>query len=153
LKAVFADTFYWAALTGIDDPAHVRVLELSRSLQSDRIATTDEVLAEYLTFFAGARPRIPHWVGRIVAELIDSPEIRIVPQSREFVLAGLTLCRARPDRGYGLTDCISMQTMRREGLAGVLTNDRHFRPGRVPRSFSGFLSPAHTSISRYPLEC
>jgi predicted nucleic acid-binding protein len=28
--------------------------------------------------------------------------------------------------GYSLTDCISMQTMRREALTEVLTNDRHF---------------------------
>ena len=33
---------------------------------------------------------------------------------------------ARPDKGYSLTDCISMQTMRREGLTEILTNDRHF---------------------------
>ncbi|MBL8230396.1 MAG: hypothetical protein JNL98_18040 [Bryobacterales bacterium] len=32
----------------------------------------------------------------------------------------------RPDKGYSLTDCISIQTMRREGLTGALTNDRYF---------------------------
>jgi hypothetical protein len=32
----------------------------------------------------------------------------------------------RPDKGYSLTDCISMQTMRREGLTEALTKDRHF---------------------------
>jgi predicted nucleic acid-binding protein len=126
LKAVFADTFYWAALTAVEDPAHARALDLSRSLAPERIVTTDEVLAEYLTFFAGAGPRIRDWVGRNVAELIDDPEVRIVSQSRESFIAGLTLYRARPDKGYSLTDCISMQTMRREGLTDVLTNDRHF---------------------------
>ncbi len=29
-------------------------------------------------------------------------------------------------KGYSLTDCISMQTMRREGLTEILTSDRHF---------------------------
>ena len=33
---------------------------------------------------------------------------------------------ARPDKGYSLTDCISMATMRKKGLTEVLTNDRHF---------------------------
>jgi len=42
LKAVFADTFYWAALTAIDDPAHARAVALSRSLAADMIVTTDE---------------------------------------------------------------------------------------------------------------
>jgi predicted nucleic acid-binding protein len=49
-----------------------------------------------------------------------------VPQSRASFLSGLQLYRARPDKGYSLTDCVSMQTMRREGLTEVLTNDRHF---------------------------
>ena len=47
MKAVFADTFYWAALTAIDDPAHAIALELSRSLAPDRVVTTDDVPAEY----------------------------------------------------------------------------------------------------------
>ncbi len=41
-------------------------------------------------------------------------------------LSGFDLYRARPDKGYSLTDCISMQIMRREGLTDALTNDRHF---------------------------
>jgi predicted nucleic acid-binding protein len=49
-----------------------------------------------------------------------------VPQIRESFLSGLQLYRDRPDKGYSLTDCISMQTMRREELTEVLTNDRHF---------------------------
>jgi predicted nucleic acid-binding protein len=39
---------------------------------------------------------------------------------------GLALYNSRPDKGYSLTDCISMQTMRREGLSEALTNHRHF---------------------------
>jgi predicted nucleic acid-binding protein len=126
VKAVFADTFYWAALINIDDPANVRALQISRSLARDRIVTTDEVLVEYLTFFAGARPGIRERAGRNVASLLDSLEIRILPQSRETFLSGLQLYRARPDKGFSMVDCISMQTMRREGLTDVLTNDKHF---------------------------
>jgi hypothetical protein len=33
---------------------------------------------------------------------------------------------ARPDEGYSLVDCIAMQTIRKEGLTEILTNDRHF---------------------------
>jgi uncharacterized protein len=49
-----------------------------------------------------------------------------MPRSRESFLAGIELYRSRPDKGYSLTDCISMITMRREGLTEALTNDRHF---------------------------
>jgi len=126
VKAVFADTFYWAALTRIDDPAHAEAMDLSRLLTPDRIVTTDEVLGEYLTFFAAAKPNIRDHVGRNVAELIENFEVRVVPQSGASFLDGLELYRSRPDKGYSLVDCISMQTMRKEGLTEVLTNDRHF---------------------------
>ena len=43
MNAIFADTFYWAALTNIDDPAKERALQISRSIAPDRMITTDEV--------------------------------------------------------------------------------------------------------------
>ena len=52
--------------------------------------------------------------------------VLVIAQSRESFHSGLELYRARPDKGYSLTDCISMRTMRREGITEVLTNDRHF---------------------------
>lgn len=61
-----------------------------------------------------------------VERLLGSSAVRVIPQSRESFLAGLRLYRARPDKGYSLTDCISMETMRKEELTEVLTNDRHF---------------------------
>jgi len=45
---------------------------------------------------------------------------------RRHILAGLNLFRARPDKGYSLFDCVSLEAMRKEGLTEVLTNDRHF---------------------------
>jgi uncharacterized protein len=126
VKAVFADTFYWAALTAIGDPAHVKAVEISRSIAPDKIVTTDEVLVEYLTFFSRASSAIRSRVGNNASALINSPEVRVIPQSRESFLAGLELYRARPDKGYSLTDCISMQVMKREKLTDVLTNDEHF---------------------------
>jgi len=58
--------------------------------------------------------------------ILDDPGVRVVPQSRESFLSGMALYEARPDKGYSLVDCISMQTMRLQGLTEVLTNDRHF---------------------------
>ncbi|HEY2382604.1 MAG TPA: nucleic acid-binding protein [Terriglobia bacterium] len=126
MKAVFADTFYRAALTSTDDNAHDRALAVSRSLQPDKIVTTDEVLNEYLAYFSNARPSVRAQAGKTVADLLVNQLVVVVPQSRESFLAGLQLYRARPDKGYSLTDCISMVTMRRESLMDALTNDRHF---------------------------
>jgi predicted nucleic acid-binding protein len=84
------------------------------------------VLCEYLNFFSGARRSVRIQAAKNVVDLIGNPAVLVAPQSRESFLAGLELYRARPDKGYSLTDCISMRTMRREGLTTALTNDRHF---------------------------
>jgi len=61
-----------------------------------------------------------------VQAILEDPSVRVIPQSHDSFLAGLELYRTRPDKGYSLADCVSMQTMRREGLTVALTNDRHF---------------------------
>ena len=126
MTGVFADTFYWVALTSTEDSAHVQAIDFSRSLQPSRIVTTDEVLDEYLAYFCCGPPSIRIQAGNIVSDLLKNPRVLVIPQSRESFLAGLALYRARPDKGYSLTDCISLQTMRHEGLTDALTNDRHF---------------------------
>jgi len=127
VKPVFADTFYWIALTNPKDSAHrVALLDFGPALGSRMIVTTDEVLTEFLAFCA-SDPRLRLEAALAVQDILDSPGVRVVPQTHSSFLGGLELYRARPDKGYSLTDCISMQLMRTEGLTDVLTNDHHFR--------------------------
>jgi predicted nucleic acid-binding protein len=126
VTALFADTFYWIALADFTDSAHQRALAITLERASSPIVTTDEVLAEYLTFFAGAPEPIRAEAAATVEGILASPAIRVIPQSRRSFLSGLHLFGRRPDKGYSLTDCVSMETMRREGLTEALTNDRHF---------------------------
>ena len=58
MTALFADTFYWIALADVADSAHLMALTLTAERASSHIVTTDEVLTEYLTFFATARSLI-----------------------------------------------------------------------------------------------
>ena len=126
MTALFADTFYWIALADSTDSAHQQALNLTAERATSHIITTDEVLTEYLTFFSTAPEPFRRKAAESVEALLTSSVIRVIPQSRESFRAGLQLYRARPDKGYSLVDCISMQTMRKEGLTEVLTNDRHF---------------------------
>ena len=121
MRIVFADTFYWIALTLPGDAAYSRAHQVT-----DDILTTEEVLAEYLTFFSAAPEYLRREVAANVEAMLSDPSVRVIPQSHDSFMAGFELYRARPDKGYSLVDCISMQTMRREGLAEALTNDRHF---------------------------
>jgi len=84
------------------------------------------VLTEYLNYFAAWGPRFRGMAAANVREMRDTRRVRIVAQTAASFTSGLALYQSRLDKGYSLTDCISMQTMRREWLNEVLTNDRHF---------------------------
>jgi predicted nucleic acid-binding protein len=88
--------------------------------------TTEEVLTEYLNFFCSSPEHMRRNVAMVGEAVFRDPSVRVIPQSDDSFRSGLELYRARPDKGHSLTDCISMQTMRGEGLTEVLTNDRHF---------------------------
>ena len=121
MNRVFADTFYWVALTLPDDAGHERAVQVTAD-----IVTTEEVLTEYLTFFCEAPEFLRREVARSAEAILNDPTVHVIPQSHDSFVAGLELYRNRPDKGYSLTDCISMQTMRREGITDALTSDRHF---------------------------
>ena len=125
MKAVFADTFYWIALTTPRDRHSQEALRFDEFFSEGTVYTTEEVLAEVLAFFATDR-WLRNRAVETVLQIVADPAVHIIPQSHESFVSGFDLYAARPDKSYSLTDCISMQTMRREGLTDVLTNDRHF---------------------------
>ena len=126
MNSLFADTFYWIALVDLTDSSHQRAVALTSERSDSLIITTDEVLAEYLTFFAMAPEPMRRKAVVNAQRILEAPGVEVVPQSRDSFLSGMALYAARPDKGYSLTDCISMATMRKKGLSEVLTNDRHF---------------------------
>jgi predicted nucleic acid-binding protein len=132
-----ADTFYWIALADLTDSAHRRAMALTVEWEDSLILTTDEVLAEYLTFFATALEQMRRKAVSNTQRILENPGVRVVPQSRESLMSGMALYESRPDKGYSLTDCISMQTMRKQGLTEVLTNDRHFEQEGFRALFRG----------------
>jgi predicted nucleic acid-binding protein len=56
-----------------------------------------------------------------VEGVFADPSMRVIEVTRALFLEGLALYRARPDKDYSLTDCISMRVMRRESLTDALT--------------------------------
>ena len=122
----FGDTFYWIAFTNIQDLAHERVRAFTHASPPRLIVVTEEVLTEYLNYFAAWGPRFRGMAAANVQEMRGSHKVRIVAQTAASFTSGLALYQSRLDKGYSLTDCISMQAMRQEGLTEALTNDRHF---------------------------
>lgn len=126
MRTVFADTFYWIALLNPRDQAHSRAISISKRLGATRIVTTEEVLTDFLNYFGTRGPFFRNAAARLVERMQADRSIQIMPQTHEGFLAGCRLYQARPDKGYSLTDCISMEVMRRESLSEVLSNDEHF---------------------------
>lgn len=50
----------------------------------------------------------------------------MIRQTPELFDAGLELYHRRPDKGYSLTDCMSMAICTEQKIEQVLTHDRHF---------------------------
>jgi uncharacterized protein len=126
MRRIFADAVYWVAIAHRKDQWHARAVQVSQQIGSVTLVTTDEVLTEFLNHFSAYGVQMRTQVTDAVRDLLNDPTVVVVPQSRQTFLSGLALYEARPDKDYGLTDCISMATMRQEGITEVLTHDDHF---------------------------
>ena len=126
MKWVFADTIYWVAITHRKDQWHQAAVSVSRTLANCHLVTTDEVLTEVLAAFCEAGPLLRRRAASLVRNLHKKTTVTVHPQTRDTFLTALNLYETRPDKGYSLTDCISMEAMRREGITEILTHDQHF---------------------------
>ncbi len=126
MRAVFADTHFWVALTIASDPWHHRATQAIAGLTGVVIVTTEAVLVELLNFTSGYGPHTREQVARFVRGLLGNAAVEVVPCTHEWFVEGLSLYESRGDKAYSLTDCMSMQVMRARGTSEVLTNDRHF---------------------------
>jgi predicted nucleic acid-binding protein len=90
------------------------------------LVTTEEVLSEFLAAVSAHGDHARRLACQLVRAILADPAIEVAAQSHESFLAGLALYERRPDKEYSLTDCISMNVMRRRRIQEVLTNDRHF---------------------------
>lgn len=126
MRRSFADSLYWIAIAHPRDQWHARAMQVGRSLRGVEIITTEEVLIEFLTAFSDTTPRSVKSRPGSSRRIQNDPGVLILPQSHQSFLEGFSLYSARPDKGYTLTDCISMEAMRREGITEILTHDAHF---------------------------
>jgi uncharacterized protein len=126
MNTFFGDTFYFKALLHPGDDWHPQVVAFTAALPSARIMTTQEVLVEVLTTFGGHGRVWRQTAAEYVAALSQNPSFIVLPQSEQSFTAGLELYRRRLDKNWSMTDCISMEMMKRHDLRQVLTHDEHF---------------------------
>jgi predicted nucleic acid-binding protein len=124
MTSVFADTSFWVALINPTDQLHAKATEARRRLSGSSFVTSELVLVEVLNYFAALRSRL--LAAATVRDIVEDQNVEVVPHTRDGFLAGLAFYEARPDKGYSVTDCVSMLAMRERGISEVLTHDHHF---------------------------
>jgi len=127
VKKAFVDTLYFVALFNPRDQWHERAFAASKLIADAKLITTEDVLVELLNFFSEYGENARRGAVAQTEGILSGSNIEVAPQSHEAFIAGLTLYKARPDKGYSLTDCISMHTMREHSITDILTHDDHFR--------------------------
>jgi uncharacterized protein len=123
---IFVDTAYWVARIDKRDQWRSHAKEVTKRISGIQLLTTELVLVEVLNYFSGYRSEVRQEVVTIVQRLLNGSDAEIIWQTQELFVSGLALYQARLDKGYSLTDCVSMEVMRQAEIQDVLTNDRHF---------------------------
>jgi len=126
MEETFADAFYWIALANPADQWHHAAKQFNEENPDVLLVTTEEVLTEFLNYYAESGERRRKIVGAMCEQVLVHPNIKVIAQTHESFLRGLDLFRQREDKGYSLTDCISMSLMRERDIQKVLTHNNHF---------------------------
>ena len=126
MTEVFLDTSFAIALASSTDEYHEKAEDLAAEigLRKTRLVTTRAILLEIGNRLARLRYRKE--AVRVLSSLETSPGVEILPLSEDLYWRGLDLFRKRPDKEWGLVDCISFQVMQDRGITQSLTTDGHF---------------------------
>ncbi len=123
---IFLDTAYAIALSVESDAHHQRAVEISEDLENKNtpLVTTRAVLLEIGNALSKRRYR------QAAVELLDAleqdPQVRIESLSEELYEKAFALFSSRPDKEWGLIDCISFVVMQEHEIFEALTTDEHF---------------------------
>jgi len=123
---LFVDTGYWIALVNSGDQFHTQARSWNGRLRDSRagLVTTEAILLEIGNTFARLRWRS---LGTALLEQIRADRrFEIVPLTSDLLSRATALYASRPDKEWGLTDCVSFVVMHERGIMEALAADHHF---------------------------
>jgi predicted nucleic acid-binding protein len=126
MNVAFVDTQYFIATFQESDQWHDRAKKVEFQIVGYKFVTTDSVLCEVLNYFSGYGEETRQEVSAFVIEVLTDVSFQVIEQTRDEFLKGLELYESRLDKGYSLTDCISMNVCRGLNITEILTHDHHF---------------------------
>lgn len=135
-ETVFWDTSAFVALGNADDDLHEQAVQVSSVLaqQDARILTTSAVLTEVAnTFSRSAWRPIARRLVEAMEQSVAMGVATIVHVDEALWEQGWILFLARPDKYWGLTDCISFVVMQDQAITRAFSSDRHFEQAGYER--------------------
>ncbi len=125
--SVFLDTAYAIALASATDEFHLEALALAEELEASgtRLITTWAVLLEIGNALSKVHYR--HAAIELLSSLRTDSSVEIIALSDQLFEQALKLYSERPDKEWGLTDCVSFVVMQARSITDALTADEHFR--------------------------
>ena len=127
IEPLFVDTAYIFALFSKRDQWHEKAVAWQQKLAGEnrRLLTTQFILTEIADGLASLKSR--QNAAHIIHALENSELVEIIPATSELFHQALKLYESRPDKDWGLTDCLSFVIMNENNLSAALTTDEHFR--------------------------
>lgn len=126
MNTLFVDTHYLVAIINRLDQWHSPAIKIVTELAKPKLIVTDSVLIETLNYFAEFRSDIKLHAAISIEGFAVNAAVEVIKQGADTLTNGISLYKSRLDKGYSLTDCISMTVCRELGIKEVLTHDRHF---------------------------
>ncbi|MEJ7714066.1 MAG: hypothetical protein WKF84_30515 [Pyrinomonadaceae bacterium] len=112
MKEIFVDTHYFVArINPKRSMVHTAAKAIAPKLKNIHLVTTESILIELMNYLAEYPPSMRQAVANLTRKVLDNSWVETIPHTREALLAGLELYESRLDKGYSLTDCISMNEM------------------------------------------
>jgi len=126
-RPVFLDTSFVIALENKDDPHHARAKALDDELLNEdaSLLLHWDIVLEIADGFARLARRARGL--ELLAKLTGEAGYILLPITAALLQESLNLYRARADKEWSLTECLSFVLMKEKSVTEALTADIHFR--------------------------
>lgn len=123
----FIDTSGWIALIHRRDVYHQRAKRIYTGLGHVKRMTTDAVLIESCNIFSKAPLRqLAIALMEKIREAENLGVLEVIHVTEVLITRGYDLFQRRPDKDWGLIDCISFVVMADSSITKAFTTDHHF---------------------------
>ena len=123
-ERLLLDTVFIQALLNSRDQYYLQAIALlPRVRNAAQVWVTEAVLIEVGNALSAFNRTA---AIQFIQQCYKTANMRIVSVDTELLNRALQLYQARPDKTWGLTDCISFAVMHEQGLFMAATADEHF---------------------------